>query len=89
MEKALILLGLLRQHKMHGYRLLEHVDNILQTYADLKKPGAYYLPEKSGNMPEQDEEIQIMLNHHTHFLQSGHRWVKELVLSPERSAHIN
>jgi len=43
MEKKLLLLGLLRQHEMHGYQLFELIDRSLSTCTDLTKPTAYYL----------------------------------------------
>ncbi|PKN86820.1 MAG: hypothetical protein CVU46_06395 [Chloroflexi bacterium HGW-Chloroflexi-8] len=46
MEKELLLLGLLRKQKMHGYRLMEFIDSNLHICTDLKKPTAYYLLEK-------------------------------------------
>jgi len=46
MEKELLLLGLLRKQKMHGYRLMEFIDSNLHVCTDLKKPTTYYLLEK-------------------------------------------
>lgn len=43
MEPKLLLLGLLRQQEMHGYQLVEYIEQALSTCTDLKKPGAYYL----------------------------------------------
>jgi DNA-binding PadR family transcriptional regulator len=46
MERKLLLLGLLRQHQMHGYQLFEFIEKSLATCTDLKKPTAYYLLNK-------------------------------------------
>jgi DNA-binding PadR family transcriptional regulator len=43
MEPKLLLLGLLRQHGMHGYRLYEFIERDLSICTDLKKSTAYYL----------------------------------------------
>ena len=46
MYRRLLLLGLLRQKEMHGYRLNEFIDRFLHVCSDLKKPTAYYLLSK-------------------------------------------
>jgi len=46
MDRRLILLGVLRQQEMHGYQLLEFINNTLTTCTDIKKPTAYYLLKK-------------------------------------------
>jgi DNA-binding PadR family transcriptional regulator len=46
MERELLLLGLLRQEEMHGYRLHEFIERDLALCTDLKKPTAYFLLEK-------------------------------------------
>jgi len=64
-ERELLLLGLLRQGDMHGYRLNEFIERDLALCTDLKKPTAYFLLEKmekagwieryneqSGNRPQ-------------------------------------
>jgi DNA-binding PadR family transcriptional regulator len=43
MNNKLLLLGILRQQDMHGYRLYEFIDRDLSVCTDLKKPTAYYL----------------------------------------------
>jgi len=43
MDSKLLLLGLLRRREMHGYQLMETIEQVLSTCTDLKKPGAYYL----------------------------------------------
>lgn len=43
MDDKLLLLGLLRQQQMHGYRLFEFIERDMSTCIDLKKPTAYYL----------------------------------------------
>lgn len=43
MDSKLLLLGLLRRQEMHGYQLVEYIDQVMSTCTDLKKPGAYYL----------------------------------------------
>lgn len=45
-ERELLLLGLLRQGKMHGYQLHEFIETNLQTCVDLKKSTAYFLLDK-------------------------------------------
>ena len=64
MERELLLLGLLRQHEMHGYELHSFIENAMSTCVDLKKPTAYLLldqmtaagwitvtEQRSGNRP--------------------------------------
>jgi DNA-binding PadR family transcriptional regulator len=46
MERELLLLGLLRQHDMHGYQLADFINNYLYSCTDLKKSTAYHLLEK-------------------------------------------
>ncbi len=46
MDRALLLLGLLRQGDMHGYGLNEFIEQHMTLYADLKKSTAYFLLEK-------------------------------------------
>jgi DNA-binding PadR family transcriptional regulator len=46
MERELLLLGLLRQHEMHGYQLADFINNNLASCTDLKKPTAYHLLDK-------------------------------------------
>ena len=46
MERELLLLGLLRQMDMHGYRLAEFIERDLTTCTDLKKSTAYFLLDK-------------------------------------------
>ncbi len=46
MERELLLLGILRRQQMHGYQLIEFIDQNLGTCTDLKKPTAYFLLEK-------------------------------------------
>lgn len=46
MERKLLLLGLLRQQEMHGYRLFEFIDRDLSACTDIKKPTAYYMLNK-------------------------------------------
>ncbi len=46
MERELFLLGLLRQHDMHGYKLAEFIEGDLAICVDLKKPTAYFLLDK-------------------------------------------
>ena len=43
MEPKLLLLGLLRQHGMHGYQLYEFIERDLSVCTDLKKSTAYFL----------------------------------------------
>ncbi len=49
MERELLLLGLLRQEDMHGYRLAEFINRDLAFCTDLKKPTAYYLLGKMAD----------------------------------------
>ncbi len=46
MERELLLLGLLKREKMHGYQLHEFIDSYMQTCVDIKKPTAYYMLDK-------------------------------------------
>jgi DNA-binding PadR family transcriptional regulator len=46
MDRQLLLLGVLLQGKMHGYRLNEYVTHAMSLYTDLKKPTVYYTLEK-------------------------------------------
>jgi DNA-binding PadR family transcriptional regulator len=46
MQRELLLLGLLRQQEMHGYKLMEFIEGSLAICTDLKKPTAYFLLEK-------------------------------------------
>lgn len=46
MDKQLLLLGLLRQHEMHGYELIGFIEGPMNTCTDLKKPTAYFLLDK-------------------------------------------
>lgn len=46
MERELLLLGLLRQSGMHGYRIIEFIEGDLAVCTDLKKPTAYFLLDK-------------------------------------------
>ncbi|MCJ7513244.1 MAG: PadR family transcriptional regulator [Anaerolineales bacterium] len=51
MDRELLLLGLLRQEEMHGYRLVGWVESDLRYCTDLKKPTVYFLlgkMEKAG-----------------------------------------
>jgi DNA-binding PadR family transcriptional regulator len=45
-ERELLLLGLLRQENMHGYRLNEFIESFMSICTDLKKPTAYFLLDK-------------------------------------------
>lgn len=44
--QQLLLLGILFQGKMHGYRLNEHVQHALGRYTDVKKSTVYYALDK-------------------------------------------
>ena len=46
MERELLLLGLLRQTGMHGYKIIEFIERDLSMCTDLKKPTAYFLLDK-------------------------------------------
>jgi DNA-binding PadR family transcriptional regulator len=46
MERELLILGILRGQKMHGYQLAEFIDHNLATCTDLKKATAYFLLDK-------------------------------------------
>lgn len=67
MHRRLLLLGLLRQKEMHGYRLNEFIDRMLGICSDLKRSTAYFLLGKlaqegyvtestvrEGNYPERN-----------------------------------
>lgn len=60
MERKLLLLGLLRRQKMHGYQLHEFIDRYLSTCVDLKKSTAYYLLDKmaaEGLISESEAQV--------------------------------
>lgn len=46
MERELLLLGLLRQANMYGYRLHEFIERYLASCTDLKKSTAYFLLDR-------------------------------------------
>ena len=46
MERELLLLGLLREQGMHGYQLIEFIENQMAACVNLKKPTAYFLLDK-------------------------------------------
>jgi len=46
MNRELLLLGLIRQSEMHGYRIIEFIERDLAMCTDLKKPTAYFLLDK-------------------------------------------
>ena len=46
MERELLLLGLLRQSEMHGYKIIEFIESNLAMCSDLRKPTAYFLLDK-------------------------------------------
>ncbi len=46
MNRELLLLGLLRQSGMHGYKMIEFIERDLVLCTDLKKPTAYFLLDK-------------------------------------------
>lgn len=46
MERELLLLGLIKEQEMHGYRLNEFVTGTMQSCVDLKKSTAYYLLDR-------------------------------------------
>jgi len=46
MEREMLLLGLLRHGKMHGYQLNDYFERTLAFCADLKKATAYFLLDK-------------------------------------------
>ena len=46
MIRQLLLLGILMDSKMHGYRLNEYVKHAMGFYTDLKKSTAYYILER-------------------------------------------
>jgi DNA-binding PadR family transcriptional regulator len=46
MERELLLLGLLRQNKVHGYKLTEYIERNMTSCTDLKRSTAYFLLDK-------------------------------------------
>jgi len=46
MIQQLIILGILREEKTHGYRINEYVNHALSLYTDIKKSKVYYTLEK-------------------------------------------
>jgi DNA-binding PadR family transcriptional regulator len=57
MDRQLLLLGLLHQQDMHGYRLYQFIDGELAACTDLKKPTAYFLLNKMAQAGWVHEEI--------------------------------
>ena len=60
MVKQLLLLGVLMNGKMHGYRLNEYVKHAMSFYTDLKKSTAYYILdqlEKNGYVNYELERV--------------------------------
>ncbi|MGA9532893.1 MAG: PadR family transcriptional regulator [Anaerolineales bacterium] len=58
-DRELLLLGLLHQQEMHGYRLYEFIESELSFCTDLKKSTAYYLLDKmadKGWIAEEQEQ---------------------------------
>lgn len=58
MIRQLLLLGVLMNGKMHGYRLNEYVKHAMSFYTDLKKSTAYYILEqleKDGHVSHETE----------------------------------
>ncbi|MCP5095380.1 MAG: PadR family transcriptional regulator [Chloroflexi bacterium] len=49
MDRELLLLGLLKRQKMHGYELHDFIEKYMQMCVDLKKSTAYYLLDKLAN----------------------------------------
>ncbi len=49
MIKQLLLLGVLMNGKMHGYRLNEYVKHVMSFYTDLKKSTVYYILNQLEN----------------------------------------
>ena len=49
MNRELLLLGLLRQSEMHGYKIIEFIERDLAMCTDLKKPTAYFLLDKMAH----------------------------------------
>ncbi len=58
MVRQLLLLGLLLQGKMHGYRLSEHVEHVMGLYTDLKKSTAYYTLQKLEKVGYVEQETE-------------------------------
>ncbi|MCA9904959.1 MAG: helix-turn-helix transcriptional regulator [Anaerolineae bacterium] len=59
MHRELLLLGLLRNEDMHGYRLTEFIAHDMAFCTDLKKPTAYHLLRKmaaDGLIDESEEQ---------------------------------
>ena len=46
MDRELLLLGLLMDGRMHGYRLNEHISNVMGLAAGVKRSTAYYTLER-------------------------------------------
>jgi DNA-binding PadR family transcriptional regulator len=49
MERELLLLGMLRQKEMHGYRIVEQLEREYSLSSDLKKPTVYFLLGKMAD----------------------------------------
>lgn len=58
MIKQLLLLGLLSENNMHGYRLNEYVNQAMAIYTDIKKSTIYYVLDKLEKEGYIDHEIE-------------------------------
>ena len=48
MSNELLILGLLKTQPMHGYQLMERVQNVMSVCAELKRPTVYFLSGEDG-----------------------------------------
>ena len=74
MERELLLLGLLRQQKMHGYQLHDFIERYMAMCVDLKKSTAYYLLDKmadEGLVSQRDEQVGNRPQRHVYGLTSA------------------
>ena len=58
MINQLLLLGILQRGDMHGYRLNDHVQDIMRMYTDIKKSTIYYTLEKLEKDGFVDQEVE-------------------------------
>ena len=58
MIKQLLLLGLLNENDMHGYRLNEYVNQAMGLYTEIKKSTVYYTLDKLEKDGYVEQEVE-------------------------------
>lgn len=90
-DRELLLLGLLRQQEMHGYRLYEFIESELSFCTDLKKSTAYYLLDKLAEKGWVEEEREQPGNRPArrvfHLTDAGEQAFQSLLAENLGSAH--